>query len=245
MSQPQSAQAAALPPDDLDAAVIVRDLTANDGGHEVLHGVNLTVPSGQVFALLGPKDAGKTALIEILEGYRRRSGGEVQVLGADPQRANAAWRARIGVVMNSWLDHPHWRVGELTGHLAGYYQNPYPPTELLDLVGLSDQANETLIKLSTEQRHRLDLALGVIGRPELLLLDEPTAGLEPDARTEFWELITKLRRPDMTIILAAEDPAEAAQLADHAAVLSEGNVLAVGTPAELTEPATTSTRDDQ
>lgn len=235
MSGPRSAVGTDAPPDTREAVITVRGLTMAYGNHVVLHGIDVTVPPGQLFALLGPNGAGKTTTVEILEGYRRRSGGEVRVLGMDPQHAGEKWRSRVGVVMQSWSDHARWRVGELVSHFADYYPNPYRPAELLDLVGLAKQANQELGKLSGGQRRRVDVALGIIGRPELLFLDEPTTGFDPQARAAFHELIVDLKRQGMTIILTTHDLAEAERLADQTAVLIDGRLVAIGTPAQLAE----------
>ncbi|MET8299550.1 ABC transporter ATP-binding protein, partial [Streptomyces sp. NPDC005180] len=156
--------------------VHARDVTMTYGDIDVLHGVDLDIHHGEVFALLGPNGAGKTTTVEILEGFRRRSGGEVSVLGTDPERSDDAWRGRIGLVLQSWRDHSRWRVAELLTHFATYYPDPRDPAELLALVGLTDHADRQVQRLSGGQRRRLDVALGIVGRPELLFLDEPTAG---------------------------------------------------------------------
>ena len=174
---------------DVQPVIQVRDLTMAYGDVDVLRGVDLDIHRGEVFALLGPNGAGKTTTVEILEGFRQRSGGEVSVLATDPERGGDAWRARIGLVLQSWRDHRRWRVAELLRHFATYYPDPRDPGELLALVGLTDQAGKQVDRLSGGQRRRLDVALGIVGRPELLFLDEPTTGFDPQARHEFHVLV--------------------------------------------------------
>ncbi|MEU8971279.1 ABC transporter ATP-binding protein [Streptomyces monashensis] len=216
-----------------DAAVSVSDLRMSYGSHDVLHGIDLTIRRGELFALLGPNGAGKTTTVEILEGYRKRSAGEVRVLGADPSAVDDAWRRRVGVVMQSWRDHARWRVRELMAHFAGYYPHAYAPDELLEMVGLQEQADQELGRLSGGQRRRVDVALGIIGRPELLFLDEPTTGFDPQARRTFHELILSLKDAGMTILLTTHDLEEAERLADRTAILIRGRLVACGTPTEL------------
>ncbi|MFE2275715.1 ABC transporter ATP-binding protein [Streptomyces sp. NPDC059454] len=215
-----------------------RDLTMAYGDVAVLHGVDLEIHRGEVFALLGPNGAGKTTTVEILEGFRRRSAGEVRVLGADPERGDDAWRGRIGLVLQSWRDHRRWRVAELLTHFATYYPHPRDPAELLALVGLTDQAGRQVDRLSGGQRRRLDVALGIVGRPELLFLDEPTTGFDPEARHEFHVLVERLARDDgVTVLLTTHDLAEAERLADRIAMLVGGRIRACGTPSELARRA--------
>jgi ABC-2 type transport system ATP-binding protein len=208
-------------------------LTMSYGPVDVLRGVDIQVAKGDVLALLGPNGAGKTTTIEILEGFRKRTGGEVRVLGADPGNGNEAWRARLGVVLQSWRDHGKWRVRELLGHVARYYTpygTPYAADELIDLIGLTAQAKTPIALLSGGQRRRLDVALGLVGRPELLFLDEPTVGFDPEARQDFHELV---RRLDTTILLTTHDLAEAEKLADRIMILAGGEIVASGTAAGL------------
>ncbi|MEV2211385.1 ABC transporter ATP-binding protein [Streptomyces sp. NPDC050997] len=214
--------------------VHARDVTMTYGGIDVLHGVDLDIHRGEVFALLGPNGAGKTTTVEILEGFRRRSAGEVSVLGTDPERGDDAWRGRIGLVLQSWRDHRRWRVAELLTHFATYYPDPRDPAELLALVGLTDQAGRQVDRLSGGQRRRLDVALGIVGRPELLFLDEPTTGFDPQARHEFHVLIERLARDEgVTVLLTTHDLVEAERLADRIAMLVGGRIRVCGTPAEL------------
>lgn len=229
-------------PPDTDVVVRVRDLRMVYGQREVLAGVDLDIRAGEVVCLLGPNGAGKTTTIEILEGFRLRSAGEVQVLGVDPAEADEAWRARVGVVLQSWRDHARWTPRRLLTQLGGYYQpystpqrkRPRDVEELLDAVGLVDRADEKILTLSGGQRRRLDVAIGIIGRPELLFLDEPTAGLDPQARREFHELVHRLSDLDgTTILLTTHDLAEAERLADRILVLADGRIIADGSPDEL------------
>ncbi|WP_322501546.1 ABC transporter ATP-binding protein [Streptomyces rochei] len=221
-----------------DVVVEARDVTMAYGDVDVLRGVDLDIHRGEVFALLGPNGAGKTTTVEILEGFRRRSTGDVRVLGADPERGDDAWRGRLGLVLQSWRDHPRWRVAELLAHFATYYPAPRDPAELLALVGLTDQAGRQVNRLSGGQRRRLDVALGIVGRPELLFLDEPTTGFDPEARHEFHLLVERLAREEgVTVLLTTHDLVEAERLADRIAMLVGGRIRALGTPAELARRA--------
>ncbi|MEU0068829.1 ABC transporter ATP-binding protein [Streptomyces sp. NPDC006332] len=220
------------------SVVRARGVTMTYGGIDVLHGVDLDIHRGEVFALLGPNGAGKTTTVEILEGFWRRSAGEVTVLGTDPERVDDAWRGRIGLVLQSWRDHRRWRVAELLTHLATYYPDPRDPAELLALVGLTEQGGRQVDRLSGGQRRRLDVALGIVGRPELLFLDEPTAGFDPRARHELHVLVERLARDEgVTVLLTTHDLAEAERLADRLAMLVGGRIRACGTPAELARRA--------
>ena len=220
----------------------VRDLRMRYGSRDVLQGVDFQVGRGEVIALLGPNGAGKTTTIEILEGFRMRSAGEVSVLGVDPANGDERWRARIGVVLQSWRDHGRWKVHELLEHLGGYYtpyatpERPRPQDvdELLETVGLAGQAKQRLASLSGGQRRRLDVAVGLVGRPELLFLDEPTAGFDPLARRDFHDLVHRLSDlEDTTILLTTHDLAEAEQLADRILLLAEGRIVADGSADQL------------
>ena len=225
-----------------DVAVEVRNLRMRYGPKEVLSGVDFGLRTGEVVAMLAPNGAGKTTTIEILEGFRMRSAGEVAVLGQDPAHAGEAWRARIGVVLQSWRDHAKWRVRELLRHLGAYYgrygtseiARPWDTDELLDVVGLSAQAHARIGNLSGGQRRRLDVAIGIVGRPELLFLDEPTAGFDPAARREFHELVHRLTDLERaTVLLTTHDLAEAEKLADRVIILAGGTIIADGSPDEL------------
>ncbi|WP_117214037.1 ABC transporter ATP-binding protein [Allorhizocola rhizosphaerae] len=207
------------------------------GSVDVLHGVNFTARRGEVLALLGPNGAGKTTTIEILEGFRIRSAGQVGVLGVDPAHGDEAWRAKLGVVLQSWRDHGRWRVRELLGHLGRYYApystaeraRPFGTDELIETVGLGDHADKKVSRLSGGQRRRLDVAIGLVGRPEVLFLDEPTAGFDPHARREFHDLVHRLSDlEDMTILLTTHDLDEAEKLADRIVILAGGRIIADG-----------------
>ncbi|QKG25874.1 ABC transporter ATP-binding protein [Actinomadura verrucosospora] len=217
-----------------EPVIRTRDLRMRYGRTEVLRGVDLEVGAGEVAALLGPNGAGKTTTIEILEGFRRRSSGEARVLGADPGTGGAAWRARLGIVLQDWQDHPRWGVRQLLAHIAAFYDRPRDPDELLEVMGLTAQAGQAVARLSGGQRRRLDVALGIVGRPDVLFLDEPTAGFDPRARREFHDLVGRLAREDgMTILLTTHDLAEAERLADRIAILVRGEVTVSGTPSGL------------
>ncbi|HAM02167.1 MAG TPA: hypothetical protein DCQ30_08055 [Acidimicrobiaceae bacterium] len=203
------------------------------GPFEAVRGIDLLVHRGEVFAFLGPNGAGKTTTVEILEGYRRRSGGEVRVLGVDPARADASWRARIGVVLQESEPEHDLTVAECLRLYAGYYPAPRPVAETLELVGLADRADSTATRLSGGQRRRLDVALALVGDPELLFLDEPTTGFDPSARRASWDMISGLRSLGVTVFLTTHYMDEAEHLADRVAVLSEGRIVAEGTPANL------------
>ncbi|MFG1605283.1 ABC transporter ATP-binding protein [Actinoplanes sp. NPDC049265] len=222
----------------MTAAIEVENLRMRYGPTDVLHDVTFMGRPGEVLALLGPNGAGKSTTIEILEGFRTRSAGHAAVLGTDPARGDERWRARLGVVLQSWRDHGKWRVGELLGCLGGYYTGyatPMTAGEVLTAVGLTDQARQLVRTLSGGQRRRLDLAIGIIGRPDVLFLDEPTAGLDPSARREFHDLLGRLARDTgTTILLTTHDLAEAERLAGRIVVLIGGRIVADGTVASLT-----------
>lgn len=213
--------------------VDVRGLRKRYGGHDAVAGVDLEIRAGEVFALLGPNGAGKTTTVEILEGYRGRDGGEVSVLGVDPAGGNADWRARLGIVLQGSAESAQLTVQELVRHFARYYPNPRDPDEVIARVGLQDKRRDRSVNLSGGQRRRLDVALGIIGRPELLFLDEPTTGFDPQARRAFWELVRDLRSDGTTILLTTHYLDEVEQLADRVAVIAGGRLLAVATPADL------------
>ncbi|GCB47531.1 ABC transporter ATP-binding protein [Streptomyces sp. NL15-2K] len=223
-----------------EPAILVRGLRMRYGTRDVLSGLDLEVRRGELFALLGPNGAGKSTTIEILEGYRSRSGGDAEVLGQDPAREDPVWRARLGIVLQANRDHGRWRVGDLLGHFARYYTRPFEPSELLGLVGLTPQSAQQVSTLSGGQRRRLDVALGIVGRPELLFLDEPTTGFDPEARRDFHDLIRQLRDSlGTTMLLTTHDMSEAQQLADRIGILQHGRITACGTLAELAAAART------
>ena len=230
----------APPPE--DPVIEVRDLRMTYGSTEVLTGVDLTVEAGEVVCLLGPNGAGKTTTIEILEGFRLPSAGEVRVLGEDPARGGDAWRARVGVVLQSWRDHARWTPRRLLTQLGDYYApystperpRPYEVDWLLQTVGLREHADRRIGTLSGGQRRRLDVAVGIIGRPELLFLDEPTAGFDPQARRDFHDLVHRLSDLEGTsILLTTHDLAEAEKLADRILILTGGRIVADGSADEL------------
>jgi ABC-2 type transport system ATP-binding protein len=225
-----------------ETVIDVRGLRMRYGARDALTGVDFAARRGEVITLLGPNGAGKSTTIEILEGFRMRSAGEVSVLGVDPARGDERWRARIGVVLQSWRDHGRWRVRDLLAHLGGYYTpystpertRPHDVDELLETVGLTEQAGQRLASLSGGQRRRLDVAVGLVGRPELLFLDEPTAGFDPRSRRDFHDLVHRLSDlEDTTILLATHDLAEAEQLADRILILAEGRIVADGSADQL------------
>jgi ABC-2 type transport system ATP-binding protein len=220
-------------------AVLVADLRKSYGEHEALRGVSFEIREGEVFSLLGPNGAGKTTTIEILEGYRRRDGGTVSVLGVDPAQAPRQWRARVGVVLQSSAMYENLTVRESLALFGGYYERPRPVDDVIDVAGLREKADSLVRRLSGGQRRRLDFGLALIGDPELIFLDEPTTGFDPAARRAAWETIRSLRGLGKTILLTTHYLDEAEQLADRVAVLREGHIVATGTPSELTRtPAT-------
>jgi ABC-2 type transport system ATP-binding protein len=214
----------------MTSAVEVRNLTKSYAGRPVLGGIDLTIEAGQCVALLGPNGAGKTTTIEILEGFRRRDGGEVRVLGTDPAHAGRDWRARVGVVAQDAGAALALTTAETLRHFAHYHASPRDTPELLAAVGLEQQAGVRVAALSGGQRRRLDVALGMQGRPELLFLDEPTTGLDPAARRQFWLLIREMRASGTTILLTTHYLEEAAHLADQVVVIAAGRVLETAPP---------------
>jgi ABC-2 type transport system ATP-binding protein len=214
-------------------AIQVRGLRKNYGGLAAVNGIDLEIAPGEVFALLGPNGAGKTTTVEILEGYRDRDSGVVSVLGEDPQRAGRAWRARIGIVLQLTADSPELTVAEMVGHFAGFYPSPRRPAEVIELVGLTDKARARIRTLSGGQLRRLDVAVGLVGGPELLFLDEPTTGFDPAARRAFWEVIRSLSGGGVTVLLTTHYLDEAAALADRVAVIRDGVIVAEGQPDTL------------
>ena len=219
-----------------DPVVSVHNLRKSYGSVTALDGVTFEIERGETFALLGPNGAGKSTTIEILEGYRDRSGGEARVLGIDPQKGGVAWKARLGIVLQSTGETGSATVREQLSHFAGYYPNPRSVDEVIAAVGLEGQENKRIRALSGGQRRRVDVALGVIGRPELLFLDEPTTGFDPEARQNFWQLIRELKREGTTILLTTHYLDEAAQLGDRAAVIAGGTVIAQGRMDEIGGP---------
>ena len=216
-----------------ETAVRVRGLRKRYGDVDAVRGVDLDILRGEVFALLGPNGAGKSTTVEILEGHRRRTGGEVSVLGTDPGKPTRAWRARLGIVPQTSNEQPLLSVRDLVRHFAGYYPNPRDVDEVVAAVGLAEKAGARPAQLSGGQRRRVDVALGIIGRPELLFLDEPTTGFDPDARRRFWKLIESLAGGGTTILLTTHYLDEAEALADRLAVIAAGRVVAEGEPGSL------------
>jgi ABC-2 type transport system ATP-binding protein len=214
-------------------AITVRDLRKSYGALEAVAGIDFEVRRGEVFGLLGPNGAGKTTTVEILEGYRTRDAGEVEVLGSDPASAGGDWRERIGVLQSSAM-YETLTVVEMLRLFAGYYREPRPVDEVVSLVGLDEKRDDRVRRLSGGQRRRLDLGLALVGDPELIFLDEPTTGFDPRARRQAWETVRGLRGLGKTILLTTHYLDEAEQLADRVAVLAQGRIVASGAPAELT-----------
>jgi ABC-2 type transport system ATP-binding protein len=225
-----------------DLVIDVHDLQMRYGEKDILTGVTFNARKGEVLVLLGPNGAGKTTTIEILEGFRKRSGGQATVLGTDPSDGDEAWRARLGVVLQSWRDHGKWGVFELLNHLGKFYEpystperkRPFEATRLLELVGLQEQAKQQVHTLSGGQRRRLDVAIGLIGNPEVLFLDEPTVGFDPKSRRDFHDVIHRLTDLEgTTILLTTHDLAEAEKLADRIIILASGTIVANGSADQL------------
>jgi ABC-2 type transport system ATP-binding protein len=216
-----------------EAAIEVRELRKSYGDVEAVRGLSFRVERGEVFGLLGPNGAGKTSTVEILEGYRERTGGEVTVLGDDPADAGRDLRRRIGIVLQSGGFYPRVTVAEALEHFAGYYPAPRNPKETIALVGLSGSADVRYNRLSGGQRRRLDLALALIGDPELVFLDEPTTGFDPAARRTAWDVIRRLRDLGKTVLLTTHYLDEAQELSDRVAIVKDGQIVAEGPPREL------------
>ncbi|MER7478977.1 ABC transporter ATP-binding protein [Streptomyces sp. NPDC126510] len=225
-----------------EAVIEVSDLVVSYGGRTVVDGIGFTVRAGEVFALLGPNGAGKTTTVEVLEGHRTRDGGTVRVLGHDPFGAPRGWRNRIGIVPQATGDHDFWRVGEVVEQFARYYHDPMPPHEALAATELTEHAHRRVAVLSGGQRRRLDIALAILGQPELLFLDEPTTGLDPDVRRACWELVRGLTSRGTSVLLTSHYLDEVEYLADRVAVLRDGRIIADGSPEELGADAPTEVR---
>ncbi|MEU8219393.1 ABC transporter ATP-binding protein [Micromonospora taraxaci] len=218
---------------DDELAISVRGLRKAYGDNVAVAGVDLDVHRGEVFALLGPNGAGKTTTVEILEGYRRRDAGEVSVLGADPANPDTGWRSRVGIVLQGTGEFDELTVAEVVRHFSGFYPGADDPDKVIERVGLAGKAKARTHTLSGGQKRRLDVALGIIGRPELLFLDEPTTGFDPEARREFWELIRDLAAAGTTIVLTTHYLDEAEALADRVGVIAGGRVVEVAAPNQL------------
>jgi ABC-2 type transport system ATP-binding protein len=216
------------------SAISVTDLHKSYGDYEALRGISFEIAEGEVFGLLGPNGAGKTTTVEILEGYRRRDAGRVEVLGFDPEHAEREFRERIGVVLQSSEMWPRLTVLETHRLFAQYYRRPRDVDEVIRLVGLDDKRDARVKTLSGGQKRRLDLGLALVGDPILLFLDEPTTGFDPAARRTAWDMIRSLRELGKTVLLTTHYLDEAQQLADRVAVLREGRIVSIGSPAELT-----------
>jgi len=216
-----------------DTAIAVRDLRKSYGSVEAVRGVSFEVARGEVFGLLGPNGAGKTTTVEILEGHRRRSGGVVQVLGHDPERAEPDLRRRLGIVLQGGGFYPRVRVREAVAHFAAMYPSPRDPSETISLVGLEGKEEAFARELSGGQRRRLDLALALVGDPELIFLDEPTTGFDPAARRTAWTAMRSLRELGKTVLLTTHYLEEAQALADRVAIVKDGVLVAQGAPGEL------------
>lgn len=216
-----------------DPVISIRGLRKRYGDHEAVRGIDLEVRRGEIFAFLGPNGAGKTTTVEVLEGFRQASDGTVEVLGANPWHAPSAWRERIGIVLQESEAEPGLAVRECLELYAGYYHAPRPVDETLELVDLAEHAAERATSLSGGQRRRLDVALALIGDPELIFLDEPTTGFDPSARHGAWKVIAGLRDIGKTVFLTTHYMEEAERLADQIAVIADGEIVAEGTPQTL------------
>src|SRR3954468_12485322 len=224
------------------AAIEVTGLTKVYGPVQAVAGVDLSVAEGEIFALLGPNGAGKTTTVEILEGFTARDSGQVRVLGHDPADNMPAMKARIGIVAQEIAADPFLTVSEMVRMIAGTYPAPRPIGEVIELVGLTDKSNTRAGRLSGGQQRRLDVALALVGDPDLLFLDEPTTGFDPDARLEAWAMVRNLRTLGKTVLLTTHYMDEAQQLADRVAVIANGRIIAEGTPDTLGNRAAAASR---
>jgi ABC-2 type transport system ATP-binding protein len=218
-----------------DPVISIKGLRMSYGETEAVRGIDLEVERGEVFAFLGPNGAGKTTTVEILEGYRRRTGGEVSVLGEDPARARREWRERIGIVLQSGRLDPYLTVRESLDLYAGYFRKPRPTEDVIAMIGLEGKADERASRLSGGQQRRLDVGMALVGDPELLFLDEPTTGFDPSARRQAWDVIAGLRDLGKTVFLTTHYMDEAQRLADRVTIIAAGQVVAQGTPEDLGE----------
>jgi ABC-2 type transport system ATP-binding protein len=218
-----------------EPVISVGGLRKSYGDLEAVRGIDLEVAEGEIFAFLGPNGAGKTTTVEILEGYRERTAGEATVLGTDPARAGREWRERVGIVLQDSKMHPELTVRESLELFAGYYRSPREVAATIDLTGLSEKADDRVGRLSGGQQRRLDVALALIGDPELLFLDEPTTGFDPSARRHAWEVVASLRDLGKTVFLTTHYMEEAQALADRVAIIAGGRIVAQGSPGELAD----------
>jgi ABC-2 type transport system ATP-binding protein len=218
-----------------DAAISVRGLRKYYGEYEAVRGIDFEVAAGEVFGFLGPNGAGKTTTIEILEGYRERSDGEVTVLGIDPAEPSRAWRNRVGLVLQECELDPLWTVHEAVSLFARFYERPRPVAETIELVGLGDKRDARVATLSGGQKRRADVAIGIVGDPDLIFLDEPTPGFDPTARRDAWNMIEGLKALGKTVFLTTHYMDEAQHLADRVAILRDGRIVAQGRTEELGE----------
>ena len=216
-----------------EPVISVAGLRKSYGELEAVRGIDLEVATGEIFAFLGPNGAGKTTTVEVLEGYRGRTAGEVTVLGEDPAHVDRAWRERVGIVLQEGKMHPELTVRESLELFAGYYRSPREVADTIDLTGLSEKADDRVGRLSGGQQRRLDVALALIGDPELLFLDEPTTGFDPSARRRAWEVVASLRDLGKTVFLTTHYMEEAQALADRVAIIAGGRIVAQGSPGEL------------
>jgi ABC-2 type transport system ATP-binding protein len=218
-----------------EPVISIKGLRKSYGETEAVRGIDLEVNRGEVFAFLGPNGAGKTTTVEVLEGYRKRSGGEVTVLGEDPERAGREWRERIGIVLQSGRLDPYLTVRESLDLYAGYFRDPRPTEDVIALIGLEEKADERASRLSGGQQRRLDVGMALVGDPELLFLDEPTTGFDPSARRQAWDVIAGLRDLGKTVFLTTHYMDEAQRLADRVTIIAAGQIVAQGTPEDLGE----------
>ncbi len=216
-----------------EVAIRVSGLRKSYGEHEAVSGIDFEVATGEVFGFLGPNGAGKTTTIEILEGYRERSGGEVSVLGVDPEQPTRAWRDRVGLVLQECELDPLWTVREAISLFARFYERPRPVEETIELVGLGDKRDARVGTLSGGQKRRADVAIGIVGDPDLIFLDEPTTGFDPTARRDAWNMIEGLKALGKTVFLTTHYMDEAQHLADRVAILRDGRIVAQGRTEEL------------
>jgi len=224
-------------PDGSDVAIAIRGLVKRYAGRAVVAGLSFDVRRGEIFGLLGPNGAGKTTTVEVIEGYRRADAGDVRVLGLDPARDGAGLRSRVGLMLQSGGIYPQVRPIEILRLFASFYAAPHDPDELLDLVGLRHAAGTRFKVLSGGEKQRLGLALALVGRPELVVLDEPTAGMDPAAKVDTRRLIGELRAAGVTVVLTTHDLADVERLADRVAVIDRGRLVALASPTELTAAA--------